>query len=121
MSEFIKEINKDPLNYKQKKHSNILCYKNKNDTFYLFIKAFNSIDKFFIFLYSQILSKLNKITKKKIFNFHKIFFSTIIFTFFFTLVLNENISISTELLINEYFNDSQITHISYDKIIKKKI
>ena len=120
MSEFIKEINKDPLIYKQKKHSNILCYKNKNDTFYLFIKAFNSIDNFFIFLYSQILSKLNKITKKKIFNFHKIFFSTIIFTFFFTLVLNENINISTELLINAYFNDSQITHISYDKIIKKK-
>ena len=122
MSEFIKEITKKSLNSKENKNKNniILTYKNKNDTFYLFIKTFNYIDKCFLFLYSKLLSNLNKLANKKISHIKKLLYSLIIFSLFFTLVLNENINISTDLLINAYFNDSQITHISYDKIIKKK-
>jgi hypothetical protein len=72
MSEFIKEITKESLNSKENKSNNIiLSYKNKNDTFYLFIKTFNYIDNCFIFLYSKLLSNLNKIPSKKIYHISK--------------------------------------------------
>ena len=117
MSKANEEFKSQPLKSYQNK--GILSYKNKNDTFYLLIKTIHSIDQFFIFIYSFIKFNLNKISNKKIFNIKNLIFKTFLFSFF-TLVLNENINISTDLLINAYFNDSPITHISYDKIIKKK-
>lgn len=120
MSELKEPIKIQSVNIKIKNNKNNLSYKNKNDTFYLFIKTFHSIDNFFLFLYSYVPLNLSKITNKKIFCFKKLFFITFFFSLLFSLVLNENINISTDLLINAYFNDSEITHISYDNMIKKK-
>ena len=117
MSKINEEIKSQTIKSNQNK--NILSYKHKNDTFYLLIKAIHSIDKFFVFIYSYISSSLKRVANKKIFNIKNIFFITFLFSFF-SLVLNENINISTDLLINAYFNDSPITHISYENIIKKK-
>ena len=119
MSLINKDNKKETIETKQTMKK-MLRYNIKNDTFYLFVKAFHSIDHFFLFIYSNFslyLNTKNKITKYPI---KKSFYIMFFFSFFFILVLNENINISTDLLINAYFNDSQITHISYDKIIKGK-
>ena len=115
-----KQINNQSVNIKKKNNKYNLANNNKNDTFYLLIKTLHSIDNFFLYFYSYIPFNLNKIVNKKIFYFKKLFFITFFFSLFFSLVVNEDINISTDLLINAYFNDSEITHISYDNIIKKK-
>jgi hypothetical protein len=55
---------------------------------------------------------------KKIFFLKKYFYIPFILTLLFSFTLNQNIP--RDLLINAYFNDSQITHISYENIIKGK-
>ena len=110
-----KEPKKEQINIRLENDVNPI-YKDKNDTFYIIIKAYKSIDNFFLFCYSHISFDL-RIINKKVYN---LLFFPFLFVFLFSIVLNENINISTDLLINAYFNDSQITHISYDKIIKGK-
>ena len=114
------KIKNENIDKKQIIKPNMLSYNIKNDTFYLFIKAFHSIDNFFIFIYSHFSLYLKTKVNVKIFNIKKIFFTFFLFFFLFSIVLNENINISTDLLINAYFNDSQITHISYERVIKGK-
>ena len=115
-----KEAKTESLNYKQENNQNILLrYNNKkNDTFYLFIKTMNSIDNFFLYLYKHISFYIKTMINKKAFNLNKYFFISFLLTLLFSVALNQNIS--RDLLINAYFNDSQITHVSYDKIIKGK-
>ena len=96
----------------------ILRHYNKNDTFYLFNKAFNSIDNIFLYFYSSISFHLKSFINKKIVILKKYFYIPFLLTLLFSLTLSQNIP--RDLLINAYFNDSQITHISYDNIIKGK-
>ena len=120
MSENIKET-KEGLKISNQKNFEInLNNKDKNDTFYIFIKAFYFIDKFFLIFYSYIVFYLKIIFYKKILYLKKFIFMPFFFIFLFSLVLNENINISTDLLISAYFNDSQVIHISYDEITKGK-
>ena len=111
-------IFKEYVNENSKQNKNNLNYKNKNDTFYFFKKVYYLINTFFFHLYSFSFLDLNSLINKNFFNFKKLFFVSFLFTLFFSQVLNQNIS--TELLINAYFNEPQITHISYDKVIKGK-
>ena len=113
-------INKEFINDNNKLSQNYLNFKNKNDTFYFFIKAYHLINKVFIYFHSFTFFNFNSIINKNIYNFKRLFSITFLFTLFFTQVLNENLNISTELLINAYFNEHEITHISYDKVIKGK-
>ena len=123
MSKKIKEKKGDSemlINSNQRNFEANLINKDKNDTFYFFIKAFYSIDKFSLICYSYFSFYLRNIFYKKIFYLKKFIFMPFLFIFLFSLVLNENINISTDLLINAYFNDSEVIHISYDKLIKGK-
>ena len=108
------------LKLKDDKNKEIISnHKFKNDTFYILVNTLNSIENLFKLFYSFISLDLKSKINKKICYFKKSFFMSFLFMILLSLVLNEKINISTDLLINAYFNDSQITHISYDNLIKK--
>ena len=91
-------------------------YNDINDIFYIFIKAINITDSFFNLLFSTILFCIKILFTKK-----KYIFPRMCFYSFFILVIfsiSQSQYVPTELIINAYFNKSQIIHISYDNIIK---
>ena len=90
-----------------------------NDISYIFIKAIHIIDNFFTFLYLVISFCFKFLFSKKIFFFQKICFnSTFIILLVFSFPLSQNVPIG--LIMSAYFNNSKVTHISYDKIIKER-
>ena len=91
-------------------------YNDLNDIFYIFKKAINITDTFFNFLFSSILFCIKALFRKKKYLFPRMFFYSFFVVMFFSLSQSQNIS--TELIINAYFNKSNIIHISYDNIIK---
>ena len=89
-----------------------------NDISYIFIKAIHIIDNFFTFLYLIISFCFKFLFLKKNFFFQKICFNSIFIMLLFSFPLSQNVPIG--LIMSAYFNNSKVTHISYDKIIKER-
>ena len=91
-------------------------YNDLNDIFYIFKKAINATDSFFNLLFSTILFCIKAIFTKKKYIFPKMCFYSIFVIVLFSFSQSQYVPI--DLIINAYFNKSQIIHISYDNIIK---
>ena len=91
-------------------------YNDLNDIFYIFKKAINATDSFFNLLFSTILFCIKAIFTKKKYIFPKMCFYSIFVMVLFSFSQSQYVPI--DLIINAYFNKSQIIHISYDNIIK---
>ena len=101
-------------------NSNLLksetSYNDLNDIFYIFKKAINLTDSFFNFLFSTILFCIKALLTKKKYIFPRMCFYSFFVIILFSLSQSQNIT--TELIINTYFNKSRLVHISYNNIIK---
>ena len=91
-------------------------YNDLNDIFYIFKKAINATDSFFNLLFSTILFCIKAIFTKKKYIFPRMCFHSIFVMVLFSFSQSQYVPI--DLIINAYFNKSQIIHISYDNIIK---
>jgi hypothetical protein len=91
-------------------------YNDLNDIFYIFKKAINATDSFFNLLFSTILFCIKAIFTKKKYIFPRMCFYSIFVIVLFSFSQSQYVPI--DLIINAYFNKSQIIHISYDNIIK---
>ena len=91
-------------------------YNDLNDIFYIFKKAINATDSFFNLLFSTILFCIKAIFTKKKYIFSRMCFYSIFVMVLFSFSQSQYVPI--DLIINAYFNKSQIIHISYDNIIK---
>ena len=91
-------------------------YNDLNDIFYIFKKAINATDSFFNLLFSTILFCIKAIFTKKKYIFPRMCFYSIFAIVLFSFSQSQYVPI--DLIINAYFNKSQIIHISYDNIIK---
>ena len=91
-------------------------YNDLNDIFYIFKKALNATDSFFNLLFSTILFCIKAIFTKKKYIFPRMCFYSIFVMVLFSFSQSQYVPI--DLIINAYFNKSQIIHISYDNIIK---
>ena len=91
-------------------------YNDLNDIFYIFKKAINATDSFFNLLFSTILFCIKAIFTKKKYIFPRMCFYSIFVMVLFSFSQSQYVPI--DLIINAYFNKSQIIHISYDNIIK---
>ena len=91
-------------------------YNDLNDIFYIFKKTINATDSFFNLLFSTILFCIKAIFTKKKYIFPKMCFYSIFVIVLFSFSQSQYVPI--DLIINAYFNKSQIIHISYDNIIK---
>ena len=91
-------------------------YNDLNDIFYIFKKAINATDSFFNLLFSTILFCIKAIFTKKKYIFPRMCFYSIFVIILFSFSQSQYVPI--DLIINAYFNKSQIIHISYDNIIK---
>jgi len=90
--------------------------KDINDIFYLSKKTIYIIDTFFTYLFSSIFFCIQTLFSKKNFFVPKMCFYSLFITLLFSFSQSQNIT--TELIINAYFNKSNIIHISYDQLIK---
>ena len=101
-------------------NSNLLksetSYNDLNDIFYIFKKAINLTDSFFNFLFSTIVFCIKALFTKKKYIFPRMCFYSIFVIVLFSFSQSQYVPI--DLIINAYFNKSQIIHISYDNIIK---
>ena len=91
-------------------------YNDLNDIFYIFKKAINATDSFFNLLFSTILFCIKALFTKKKYIFPRMCFYSIFVIVLFSFSQSQYVPI--DLIINAYFNKSQIIHISYDNIIK---
>ena len=91
-------------------------YNDLNDIFYIFKKAINATDSFFNLLFSTILFCIKALFTKKKYIFPRMCFYSIFVMVLFSFSQSQYVPI--DLIINAYFNKSQIIHISYDNIIK---
>ena len=91
-------------------------YNDLNDIFYIFKKTINATDSFFNLLFSTILFCIKAIFTKKKYIFPRMCFYSIFVIVLFPFSQSQYVPI--DLIINAYFNKSQIIHISYDNIIK---
>ena len=91
-------------------------YNDLNDIFYIFKKTINATDSFFNLLFSTILFCIKAIFTKKKYIFPRMCFYSIFVIVLFSFSQSQYVPI--DLIINAYFNKSQIIHISYDNIIK---
>ena len=91
-------------------------YNDLNDIFYIFKKTINATDSFFNLLFSTILFCIKAIFTKKKYIFPRMCFYSIFVMVLFSFSQSQYVPI--DLIINAYFNKSQIIHISYDNIIK---
>ena len=91
-------------------------YNDLNDIFYIFKKTINAIDSFFNLLFSTILFCIKALFTKKKYIFPRMCFYSIFVMVLFSFSQSQYVPI--DLIINAYFNKSQIIHISYDNIIK---
>ena len=91
-------------------------YNDLNDIFYIFKKTINATDSFFNLLFSTILFCIKAIFTKKKNIFPRMCFYSIFVMGLFSFSQSQYVPI--DLIINAYFNKSQIIHISYDNIIK---
>ena len=91
-------------------------YNDLNDIFYIFKKAINATDSFFNLLFSTILFCIKALFTKKKYIFPRMCFYSIFVMGLFSFSQSQYVPI--DLIINAYFNKSQIIHISYDNIIK---
>ena len=91
-------------------------YNDLNDIFYIFKKTINITDSFFNFLFSTILFCIKILLTKKKYIFPRMCFYSIFVIVLFSFSQSQYVPI--DLIINAYFNKSQIIHISYDNIIK---
>ena len=89
--------------------------KDINDIFYIFAKTIYIIDTFFTYLFSTMFFCIQTLFSKKNFLVPKMCF----YSFFIALfTFSQSQNITTGLILNAYFNRSNIIHISYDEIIK---
>ena len=91
-------------------------YNDLNDIFYIFKKTINATDSFFNLLFSTILFCIKALFTKKKYIFPRMCFYSIFVIVLFSFSQSQYVPI--DLIINAYFNKSQIIHISYDNIIK---
>ena len=91
-------------------------YNDLNDIFYIFKKTINATDSFFNLLFSTILFCIKALFTKKKYIFPRMCFYSIFVMVLFSFSQSQYVPI--DLIINAYFNKSQIIHISYDNIIK---
>ena len=91
-------------------------YNDLNDIFYIFKKTINATDSFFNLLFSTILFCIKALFTKKKYIFPRMCFYSIFVMVLFSFTQSQYVPI--DLIINAYFNKSQIIHISYDNIIK---
>ena len=91
-------------------------YNDLNDIFYIFKKTINATDSFFNLLFSTILFCIKALFTKKKYIFPRMCFYSIFVMGLFSFSQSQYVPI--DLIINAYFNKSQIIHISYDNIIK---
>ena len=101
-------------NSKTKKYES--SNKDINDIFYISKKIIHIIDTFFTYLFSTIFFFIQSLFSKKNFFVPKMCFYSIFIALLFSFSQSQNIT--TELIINAYFNRSNIIHISYDQIVK---
>ena len=91
---------------------------NNNDVFQFLLELLLYFNFFFQLIYSYIASLITTIK-----NFHlrmKILIILIIILFSFSVAFENNSNITTDLIINSYFSNKNITKITYEMIQKKE-
>ena len=104
------------LNQKTKKKQLPKNIYRNNDIIYLYYRVFSIILKYYRRFINIIQYHTYSISTNKI---YKLYFIIPIFLLLFTFAINQS-NVSRNLILNAYFNNSDIVHVSYDGLIQNK-